>query len=66
MSNLQSKFVKQILMDESEYDRLRQRQFKNYILQIQTMLKLEQQIVEILERNDLDHQHELNLIFELQ
>ena len=66
MSNAQSKFVKQILVEEGEYDRLRQRQFKDYSPEIRTMLKLEQQIVEILARKDLDPQQKLDLISGLQ
>ena len=45
MSNLQSKLVKQILVEECEYDRLRQRQFTDYSPEIRTIAKLEQQIV---------------------
>ena len=66
MSNSQSKFVKQILVEEGEYDRLRQRQFKDYSQEIRTMVKLEQQIVEILARKDLDPQQKLDLISGLQ
>ena len=66
MSNSQSKFVKQILVEEGEYERLRQRQFKEYSPEIQTMVKLEQQIVEILARKDLDPQQKLDLISGLQ
>ena len=66
MSNAQSKFVKQILVEESEYERLRQRQFKEYSLEIRTIVKLEQQIVEIIAQNDLDPQQKLDLISGLQ
>ena len=45
MSNSQRKFVKQLLVEENEYERLRQRQFKDYSPEIRTMVKLEQQIV---------------------
>ena len=54
MSNAQSKFVKQILLEEGEYDQLRQRQYKDYSPEIRTMVTLKQQIVEILSRKDLD------------
>ena len=66
MSNGQSKFVKQIMVEEGEYDRLRQRQFKDYSTEIRTMVKLAQQVFEILARNYLDPQHKLDLISVLQ
>ena len=66
MSNAQSKFVKQFLVEEGEYDRLRQRQFKDYSPEIRTMVTLEQQIVEILAQKDLDPQQKLDLISGLQ
>ena len=66
MSNSQSKFVKQILVEEGEYDRLRQRQFKDDSPEIRTIMKLEQQIVENMARKDLDTQQKLDLISGLQ
>ena len=66
MSNSQSKFVKQILVEEGEYDRHPQTQFNKYSPEIRTIIKLEQQIVEILARKDLDPQQKLDLISEVQ
>ena len=66
MSNAQRKFVKQILVEEGDYDRVQQRQFKDYSPKIRTIMNLEQQIVEILVRNDHDPQQKLNLISGLQ
>ena len=62
MSNAQSKFVKQVLVEEGEYDRLRQRQYRDYSPEIRTMIKLQEQIVQTLMRNDLDPQQKLDLI----
>ena len=66
ISNSQSKSVKRLLVKESEYERLRQTKFKGYCPEIQTILKLEQQIVEILGQKDLDLQQKLDLISGLQ
>ena len=45
MSNSQSKVVKQVLLEEGEYERLRQQQFRQYSPELQVMVKLQDQIV---------------------
>lgn len=61
MSNSQSKFVKQVLVEEGEYDRLRQRQFRDYSPEIRTMVKLQENIFQTMMRDDLDPQQKLEL-----
>ena len=48
MSNLQSRFVKQVLLEEGEYGRLRQQQFRQYSPKLQVIVKLLDQIVSAL------------------
>ena len=62
MSNAQSKFVKQVLVEEGEYDRLRQQSFRDYSPQIRAMVKLQENIVATMLRKDLDPQQKLDLI----
>ena len=61
MSNSQSKFVKQVLVEEAEYDRLRQNHYRNYSPQIRTMDKLQEFIYETMMRTDLDPQQKIDL-----
>ena len=61
MSNSQSKFVKQVLVEEAEYDRLRQNHFRNYSPQIRTMDKLQEFIYSTMMRTDLDPQQKIDL-----
>ena len=62
MSNAQSKFVKQVLVKEGEYDRIRQLQYRDYSPEIRTMVKLQEKIVQTLMQTDLDPQQKLDLI----
>ena len=62
MSNSQSKFIKQVLVEEAEYDRLRQNHYRNYSPQMRTMDKLEEFIIATMLRKDLDHQQKLDLV----
>ena len=48
MSSSQSKFVKQVLLEEGEYERLRQQQFRQYSPELWVMAKLQDQIVSAL------------------
>ena len=48
MSNTQSKFSEQVLIEEGEYDRLRQQQFRQYSPELRTTVKLQEQIVSTL------------------
>ena len=61
MSNAQSKFVKQVLVEEGEYDRLRQNHYRNYSPQIRAMDKLQEFIFETMIRKDLDPQQKIDL-----
>ena len=61
MSNAQSKFVKQVLVEEGEYDRLRQNHYRNYSPQIRAMDKLQEFIFETMMRKDLDPQQKIDL-----
>ena len=45
MSNSQSKLVKQVLLEEGEYERLFQQQFRQYSPELRVMVKLQDQIV---------------------
>jgi hypothetical protein len=62
MSNSQSKFVKQVLVEEAEYERLRQNHYRNYSPQMRTMDTLKEFIYKTMMRNDLDDQQKIDLI----
>ena len=62
MSNSQSKFIKQVLVEEAEYERLRQNHYRNYSPQLRTMDKLEEFIFATMMRKDLDNQQKLDLV----
>ena len=62
MSNSLSKFVKQVLLEEGEYERLRQQQFRQYSPELRVIVKLQEQIVSALMDKNLDAQQKLDLI----
>ena len=62
MSNAQSKFVKQVLVKKGEYDRLRQRQFRDYSPEVRVMGKLQEEILIKLMDKSLDAQTRLDLV----
>lgn len=62
MSNAQSKFVKQVLVEEAEYDRLRQNHYRNFSPQLRAMDKLEEFIYTTMMRKDLDPQQINDLV----
>ena len=66
MSNLQSTFVKQVLLEEGEYERLRQQQFRQFSPELRVMVKLQDQIVSALMNKNLDAQQKLDLISSMQ
>ena len=66
MSKSQSKFVKQVLLEEGEYERLRQQQFRQYSPELRVMVKLQYQIVSALMDKNLDAQQKLDLISSMQ
>lgn len=57
-----STFVKQVLVEQGELDRLRQRQFRDFSPEIQSMIALQEQIVKTLLRTDIDPQTKLQLV----
>ena len=62
MSNSQSKFVKQVLVEEAEYERLRQNHYRNYSPQMRTMDTLKDFMLKTMMRKDLDDQQKIDLI----
>ena len=66
MSNFQSKFVKQVLLEEGEYKRLLQQQFRQYSPELRVMVKLQDQIVSALINKTLYAQQKLDLIPSMQ
>ena len=57
-----SRFIKRVLIDQAELDRLRARQLREYSPEIQTMARLEDQIINILGREDLTADEKLSMI----
>ena len=66
MCNSQSKFVKQILLEEREYERLRQQRFRQYSRELRVMVKLHDQILSALMDKKLDAQQKLDFISSMQ
>ena len=62
MSNSQSKFVKQVLLKQEEYERLRQQQFGQYSPELRVMVKLQDKLVSSLINKNLDAQQKVDLI----
>ena len=57
-----SRFSKRVLIDQAELDRLRARQLREYSPEIQTMARLQDQIINILDREDLTAEEKLSMI----
>ena len=57
-----SRFIKRVLIDQAELDRLRARQLCEYSPEIQTMERLQDQIINILGREDLTADEKLSMI----
>ena len=66
MSNSQSKFVKQVLLEEGELERLCQQQFRQYSPELRVMVKLHDQKVSALSDKNLDAQQRLDFISSMQ
>ena len=66
MSNSQSMFVKQVLLEEGKYERLRQQQFGQNSPELRVMVKLQDQIVRALMDKNLDAQQKLDFISSMQ
>ena len=47
-----SRFIKRLLIDQAELDRLRARKLREYFPEIQTMARLQDQIINILGREN--------------
>jgi len=55
-------FIKKVLIEEGELDRLQQRQLRDYSPELQSMANLQTRMAEILARSDLSAQEKLNLL----
>ena len=56
------KFLKQVLVEQGELDRLRERQIRDYSPEIRSMVKIQDEIQQILLRTDLSPQQKLDLL----
>ena len=66
MSNSKSNFVKQVLLEEVKYERLRQQQVRQYSPELRVMVKLQDQIVSALINKNFEAQQNLDLIYSMQ
>ena len=57
-----SRFIKRVLIDQAELDRLRARQLREYFFEIQNMARLQDQVINILGREDLNSDEKLSMI----
>ena len=55
-------FIKKVLIDEGELDRLQQRQLRDYSPELQSMARLQTQMAEVLARKDLSPQDKLSML----
>ena len=55
-------FLKKVLIDEGELDRLQQRQLRDYSPELQSMARLQTQMAEVLSRKDLSPQEKLSML----
>ena len=62
----QRNFVKQVLLEEGEYEKLCQQQFWHYSPELRVMVKLQDQIVSALIDQTLDAQQKIDLISSMQ
>ena len=61
-----SSFSKKVLIEQAELDRLQQRQIRDYSPELQTMVRLQNQMRDIMARKKLTGKEQINLILELQ
>ena len=59
-------FSKKVLIEQAELDRLQQRQIRDYSPELQTMVRLQNQMRDIMARKKLTAEERINLISELQ
>lgn len=57
-----SSFIKKVLVDKGELDRLHQRQLKEYSPELHSMAQLQTNMAETLARNDLSNEQKLDLL----
>lgn len=57
-----SRFTKKLILEQAEVDRLRQRQLNDYSPELHTLVRLQDQIINILGREDLSAEEKLSLI----
>ena len=61
-----SSFSKKVLIEQGELDRLQQRQLCDYSPELQSMVRLQNHIRDIMSRKNLSAEERLNLISEEQ
>ena len=61
-ARMSKSFIKKVLIDEGELDRLQQRQLRDYSPELQSMARLQTQMAEVLARKDLSPQEKLNML----
>ena len=61
-----SSFIKKVLVEQGELDRMHQRQIKEYSPELHALARLHTQIAETLDRKDLGHEQKLQIIGSFQ
>ena len=61
-----SSFAKKVLIEQAELDRLQQRQLRDYSPELQAMVRLQNQIRDLMASKKLSAEERLNSISELQ
>ena len=56
-----SSFVKKVLVEQAELDRMQQRQIKEYSQELYSLARLQTYMAEIIARKDLNTEQKLNL-----
>ena len=62
VKTMSKSFLKKVLIDEGELDRLQQRQLRDYSPELQSMARLQTQMAEVLGRKDLSPQEKLSML----
>ena len=57
-----SSYIKKVLIDEGELDRLQQRQLRDYSPELQSLANLQTQMAKVLARKDLSPQDKLSML----
>ena len=61
-----SSFVKKVLVDQAELDRMQQRQIKDYSPELHSLARLQTLIAETLARKDIPDEKKLELLYSYQ